>query len=217
MKDVDKCFDNVEKTSNNPKSSELIKTSKGLDQICSNSLDVVKCLKGYMKKCGTPIQRELFDFGTEHFTKSTEQFCAANGAARRTFLQHSPCIHDKVISQNTYRENCVNPMLATLDKTKELEVLDDRLDASCCAFTRWTECTNDLINKNCGAEAVNAMKSFVSDAIGGLSNMVCTKKAFDPNKSRCKKLYADKSAKAKGKLSDNPVTKYVASYFGFLF
>ena len=40
-----------------------------------NALDVVTCFKGYMKKCGTPLQRELFDFSIEYFFNSVDQFC----------------------------------------------------------------------------------------------------------------------------------------------
>ncbi|RWS25936.1 hypothetical protein B4U80_03697, partial [Leptotrombidium deliense] len=117
------------------------------------SLDVVKCIKGYMKKCGTPLQRELFDFGTEHFQKSVEQFCAPNGESRTKFLAESPCIHDKVLKQKAYKDNCVNPLLATLDHTKQLENQDDRLDASCCGYNKWEACTFGLIDKSCGAPA----------------------------------------------------------------
>jgi len=34
LKEVDKCFDKIEKETNNEKSAALIKTSEGLDKIC---------------------------------------------------------------------------------------------------------------------------------------------------------------------------------------
>lgn len=37
---------------------------------------VVECQKGYIKKCATPLQKELFDFFLESFTKTVEEFCA---------------------------------------------------------------------------------------------------------------------------------------------
>lgn len=218
MKDVEKCLEVVEKQGGDGKQSELIKTSKGLDTICKNSLDVVKCLKAYMKKCGTPLQRELFDFGTEHFQKSVEQFCSANGQARANFLANSPCIHDKVLKEKNYKDNCVTPLLATLDNTKKLEKPDDRLDASCCGYNRWETCTYGLIEKSCGAAGREAMTTFMRKAFAGFSDMICThNKLFEPKSSRCNKLYAPAGTIPKGKLSDNPVTKYMAAYFGFLF
>jgi hypothetical protein len=35
----------------------------------------ITCLKNFMKKCGTPIQRELFDFMMEQFVESVNLFC----------------------------------------------------------------------------------------------------------------------------------------------
>lgn len=57
------------------------------------------------------------------------------------FLQHSPCIHDKVIQKNDYKTKCVDNYLATLDKTGSLSNIDDRLDTTCCAYNRWEECS----------------------------------------------------------------------------
>jgi hypothetical protein len=39
--------------------------------------EVVKCIKSFIRKCGTPLQRELFDFGTEYFVQTIKQFCDA--------------------------------------------------------------------------------------------------------------------------------------------
>lgn len=36
---------------------------------------VAECQKGYIKKCATPLQKELFDFFLESFTKTVEEFC----------------------------------------------------------------------------------------------------------------------------------------------
>lgn len=54
-------------------------------------------------------------------------------------------------------------------------------------------------------------------SLSGLTNLICSSTAFDPTSKRCSALYATPGTKPQGKLSDNPVTKYIASYFGFLF
>ena len=55
-------------------------------------------------------------------------------------------MHDKVLTQNEYKDNCVQPMLASLDKTKEFSKPDDRLDASCCSYNRWSDCQLGFVN-----------------------------------------------------------------------
>lgn len=37
--------------------------------------EVVKCIKSFIRRCGTPLQRELFDFGTDYFLQTIKQFC----------------------------------------------------------------------------------------------------------------------------------------------
>ncbi|RWS25937.1 hypothetical protein B4U80_03698 [Leptotrombidium deliense] len=62
------------------------------------------------------------------------------------------------------------------------------------------------------------MINFMHKAFGGFSYMICSNnKIFDPKSTHCSKLYAPAGFVPKGKLSDNPVTKYVAAYFSFLF
>ena len=51
----------------------------------------------------------------------------------------------------------------------------------------------------------------------GLTGTVCNKNEFPFNSSKCKKFYAEPGTVPKGKLSDHPVTKYLATFFAFLF
>lgn len=215
LKEIDTCIGKLDKYSNR-NSSNLLTSSRGLDEICTNSLDVVNCVRNYMTKCGTPLQRELFEFGIEQFSKSIDQFCKP-GPLREEFLSNSPCIVNKVISKNNYREKCVNNFLSTIDKTNKQKELDDRLDTICCSYNRWEGCAFGLIKKECGEQGKTSMHNFIDKAFGGLTNMICSSTAFDPTSQRCTSLYAANGVKPKGKLSDNPVTKYIASYFGFLF
>lgn len=43
--------------------------------LCRTVTGSITCIKGFMKKCGTPIQRELFDFMMEQFVESVNLFC----------------------------------------------------------------------------------------------------------------------------------------------
>ncbi|XP_074601462.1 uncharacterized protein LOC141855353 [Brevipalpus obovatus] len=215
LKEIDQCIGRLDKYNSN-NSSKLLTTSRGLDEICTNSLDVVTCFRNYMTKCGTPLQRELFEFAIEQFSKSIDQFCKP-GPLREEFLRNSPCIVNRVISKSNYKDKCVNNFLSTIDKTNKLKEMDDRLDTICCSYNRWEGCVFNLIEKECTEKGKIAMQNFIDKAFGGLTNLICSSNAFDPASQRCTSLYAAPGARPKGKLSDNPVTKYIASYFGFLF
>jgi hypothetical protein len=99
LKEVDSCLDKIQALTKGPNPTAIITTSEGLDKICgyltnlsfiiinitSFSIvfyseyrtvnEVVKCIKSFIRKCGTPLQRELFDFGTEYFVQTIKQFC----------------------------------------------------------------------------------------------------------------------------------------------
>lgn len=216
LRALDRCLSRIEKLSNDPDSSLLITSTEGMDQICTASQNVVKCMKGFMKKCGTPLQRELFDFGNQQFEMQLGNYCN-DSAKRDKFLVHSPCIQSKVLSKSGYKRNCVDPFLAALDATKNTKDLDDRLDLSCCSINRWEDCLYRRIDSKCTEGAREAMTEFLQNGFGAQSDMLCKNELFDFKKEGCTKLFPPANVKAKGKYSDNPLTKYIATYFGFLF
>lgn len=76
MREIDNCLDKVNaltKDTVNP--SSILTTSDGLDKLCSTANEILKCLKGYFKKCGTPLQREIYDLSMEAVTKTVRKFC----------------------------------------------------------------------------------------------------------------------------------------------
>ena len=74
-KEIDKCYEQLQALSKADRPAEIIKTKDGLDKLCKSFDTVVECQKGYIKKCATPLQKELFDFFLESFTKTVEEFC----------------------------------------------------------------------------------------------------------------------------------------------
>lgn len=215
LKAIDTCLEKVEAVTNNRSSAALLKTAEGVEQLCKVMLDNIECNKNYMKRCSTPLHKELYDFFIDGVVKSMDQFCKP-GQIRKSFLQHSTCIHDKVLQKQEYRTKCVENYLATLDKTNTLSNIDDRLDTSCCAYNRWEECSYTLVAKECGADAKKSMQHFVEKAFGDTANTLCTDAAFNFKSNKCRKLYAPAGTKPR-KNSTNPITKYITSFLGFLF
>jgi len=235
LKAIDECLNKLEALGKRPQASSIVTTSEGLDELCETIKGSIQCSKGYMKKCGTPIQRELFDFGIEQFDKSLELFCAA-GPDRTTFLQNSPCVNSKVLTQKKYHTKCVTDIFAALDKAtilfnKTLEdpnifdlskmsargVSDQILDLMCCSINRFSDCSSDLITEECGPEAVKAMNTFTERTLGGSAGRICPRDMFDPPSDVCKEAMPPHGTIAKGKLADNPIGKYVLNYMNIIF
>jgi hypothetical protein len=206
---------------------------------------MIKCVKAYSKKCGTPLHRELFDLILDQITSRISKFCKEDNPARKSefnmrltidskqnlnewffiwikikeFLTQSPCIHKKVLSTDEYKTTCNNNFLATVDKIddKVTDNADDSHGTICCGYNIWHECTNNLIKGQCGAQALDSFTAFLGQSFGTLTNMACPKDLFPVSSDTCKKVKVVPGTKSKGKLGDNALTKYVTSMFSFLF
>jgi len=236
LKEIDKCMEKMEAMGKRPQASDIITTDAGIDELCKTVSGSMDCIKGFMKKCGTPIQRELFDFMLEQFVESVNLFCNT-GETRKTFLEHSPCINSKVLVTKAYHKNCVNDIFAALDKGQRLfnSTLDDPelfnfektsakglsdklLDLSCCSYNRFDKCSNDLIVKECGQGAVDAMNNFAQKTFGGSMNRFCPKSMFNPTKASCTSVLPPTGSDPKiADLNKNPIGKYMLTYMNFLF
>jgi len=216
-KEIDKCLEKMQQLTKGPNPSRIIKTDEGVKKICQTTDQTTKCFKGYMKRCGTPLQRELFDFAIEYFVKTVEQFCSGDNELKKTFLKHSPCINDKVLESAEYTSTCIGSYLAGIDRVANVTTLDDRLDTLCCSHTQWEECAHAQITAKCGDESRDAFITFTEKAFGGLSSTICPKKIFEPKSKLCKKALPPAGTKPKGKSSDNPISRYLSAYFAFLF
>jgi hypothetical protein len=48
-------------------------------------------------------------------------------------------------------------------------------------------------------------------------NLICPRALFNPKEEACTKVLPPLGAKPKGKLSDNPLGKYMLTYMNFIF
>jgi hypothetical protein len=235
LKEVDKCLEKMEEIGKRDDASNIISTRAGIDELCETVEGSQLCIKNFFKKCGTPIQRELFDFVLEQFGESVKLFCG-NEENKATFLKHSPCINQNVLTKKNYHMKCVNPIFVAIDKgqsiynttlqdsnlfdlekTSAKGVSDTILDLTCCSYNRFEDCSQELVNKACGSDAQESLKDFMKKTFGVSINMICPRSMFDPKSEACTSVLPGPNEKAKGKLSDNPLGKYMLNYMNYIF
>jgi hypothetical protein len=228
-------MEKMEAIGKRPEASNIITTAEGVDELCETVQSSQECIKGFFKKCGTPIQRELFDFVLEQFRESVNLFCKGD-EVRETFLKHSPCINKNILTKKAYHTNCVNDIFASIDKGAQIfnKTLDDPdlfnidktsartlsdviLDLTCCSYNRFQSCSQEMISEKCGNEANEAMENFSMKTFGSSINMICPRNLFDPTSDTCTAVLPPKGSKPKGKLSDNPLGKYMLTYMNYIF
>ncbi|XP_074598421.1 uncharacterized protein LOC141853089 [Brevipalpus obovatus] len=215
LKKIESCLGINKKLQNDSAASSLLTTSRGLDDLCINTHEMIKCLKSHLKICGTMIHRDLFNLYSEEFIKSFDQVCQA-GELRTDFLKESPCIVDKVLLTKNYKTSCNQPFLMALNQMRETQSMDDRMDMTCCSYNKWRHCMHEKIIKECGQPAKLAMDDFVKFTSRDLANMVCPNDTFDPSSKVCQSLKAPRIDFDQMK-GDNIITKYLLSQYGFLF
>lgn len=127
-------------------------------------------------------------------------------------------MHKKVLSTENYKTTCNNNFLATVDQIDDDKVAaDNTYNTICCGYKKWDSCTKKLITSECGKEAYNSFNTFIGDSFGTITHMACPRSEFSSRGDLCKALLPKDDVKAKGKLGDNALTKYVTSLFSFLF
>jgi hypothetical protein len=220
LREAENCISKMQELGKKKDPTAIIATKEGLDKICSTiKKDVVECVKAYSKKCGSPLHREILDLVLDQITSRVNTFCKADNPDRVGFLKESPCIHKKVLSTEEYKKTCNNNFLSTVDTIDDelTNKTDDTHASMCCGYVTWSDCTTKMIKAECGEQAIKHYKSFLSGAVGTLSDMACPKDLFKSESEQCVKLRPVPGTKSKGKLGDNAMTKYVTSMFSFLF
>lgn len=219
LREIENCINKVQDLGKRKEPSVLIASDSGLNTICKTVKDdLSKCIKSYVKKCGTPLHREVIDLVIDQVTNQVGRFCDPANPDRKEFLKHSPCMHKKVLSTEVYKTTCNNNFLATVDQIDDGRVnADNTYNTICCGYKRWDSCTKKLITKECGKEGYESFTTFIGESFGTLTHMACPKSQFSTKTEVCKDLLPTEGVKAKGKLGDNALTKYVTSLFSFLF
>jgi len=220
LREMEACINKMQALGKGPDPTSIIATNAGINKICKTiKEDMIKCVKSYTKKCGTPLHREVLDLILDQITGRIARFCKPDNPLRKKFLEESPCMHKKVFSTSEYKAGCNNNFLAAVDSIDDEvgDKADDTHGQVCCGYNTWHDCTDKLIKANCGDTALQAYSAFLGEAFGTLTDMACPKDLFPVESDTCKKLRIVPGTKSKGKLGDNALTKYVTSLFSFLF
>ena len=111
-------------------------------------------------------------------------------------MEKSPCIHEKILSQQDYQKECNNPFFTTVawgemkahSKNRERSPIDYAFDAGCCAYRQWEQCTMPKIRQNCEIEPENILQNVIGKLLGGVTNFLCYQDIFSPGSQICQSL-----------------------------
>ncbi|KAH9497492.1 uncharacterized protein LOC124499563 [Dermatophagoides farinae] len=196
--EMEKCFDKLHQLKDSQHDPSFLLTSHdGLDKICRVlKQDFTECILAYLKKCGTPLHKELSKVISDAILEHMNKICDSNSEFRNDLLEKSPCIHEKILSQPDYQKECNNPFFTTVawgemkahSKQRERSPIDYAVDAGCCAYRQWELCTMPKIRENCEIDSEDILQNVISKLLGGVTNFLCYQDIFNPESETCTSL-----------------------------
>jgi len=165
------------------------------------------CLRNFTRRCTTPLQRELINFVTEGSMRLLNEYCTPGTQLRQSYLKHAPCLNQAQKNQRT----CVKDLQAALEVVTTVE-WDKRIPAGCCAYRRFTACTENLVESKCGKEAVEFMNLLLRMALSRLPDIVC--QGYGPENAECRQLLPAPGTNPKGARSNSVLSRLFSAYTG---
>lgn len=218
QKEVVKCFDKLTALGKEDNPTSIIATSQGLNRICKTiKEDTMKCIKGYFKKCGTPLHREISDLVMDMVLHRVTKFCD-NSQQKSRFLKHSPCFHSKVLSTADFKGTCNSPFLHVVGKIDLSHInADTAHETLCCGFNTWFDCASSTIKSQCHNDGVRVFRDFHNSTLGPITDLFCPVDVFPASSSACKKVHTNAKPKSGSKPPENMISKLVVQLAPFLF
>lgn len=175
-----------------------------IDKYCNLIKEAIECLSAYVKKCATPMQKEVIAFFTGRgFIEQGEKFCTKGDELRNNYLEQAPCLAKAQIDG----KRCMNDCQVAFEKFEEVP-FQNKITFVCCVYARYKKCSHDIIEATCGVKAVESSNTMIRLLSSNLIPIVCH--GFDSNPS-CASLLppAGTSPKNNGK---SVVSKLISAY-----
>lgn len=174
-----------------------------IDRHCGFIREADECRQNFTNKCATPMQRELIDFFLIGSKKAIEELCTAGTSLREEYKKHAKCLGEA----RRESKKCANDLQSAVELVTESD-WDKRITLACCGFNRFQKCTTEIVEDNCGSEAVDVRKKFTHLAVSRLPEILCANVHHD----ECKELLPPEGSSPKGAKSSNVLGKMFAMY-----
>lgn len=175
-----------------------------IDKYCGLAKEAKECVDAFADKCTTPLQKELMSYvlndGSE---ENAKKFCTKGDEMRNNYLKHAPCL----AKTQPQEKKCTLDLQAALEKMEEAP-FDAKISTACCAYARHKKCTHDVVEGECGAEAVEYGLGVIHMMSSNLIDVMC--QGFDTN-PQCASLLPPPGTAPKGN-GKSLIGKVISAY-----
>lgn len=195
MRELDLCAATLVVFTQSP--AGLAVTDSDLNKQCGYLKEADNCLKNFISRCTTPLQRQMVTFMGEGSNDLLEDYCKPGTELRKAYLKHATCLNS---AQRSHQKVCIKDLQTSLEVLTSIDTdnWQKRIPIGCCAYRRFENCIGSQVEKKCGKEALDFINLVLKRAFSRMPDMVC--RNYKPEGSECKSILPPVGASPKGKL-----------------
>lgn len=178
--------------------SGLAVTDNDLNKQCGYLREADNCLKNFIARCTTPLQRQMVTFMGEGPNDLLDDYCKPGTELRKAYLKHATCLNS---AQKTHQKDCIRDLQTALETLTSIDSNNwqKRMPIGCCSYRRFEQCLGKQVEKRCGKEALNFINLVLKRAFSRMPELVC--RNYKPDGAECKAILPAPGSQPKGKLT----------------
>lgn len=191
--------------------SGLAVTDNDLNKQCGYLREADTCLKNFIKRCTTPLQRQMVTFMGEGSMDLLDDYCKPGTELRKAYLKHATCLNS---AQKSHQKACIKDLQASFETltTTSPDNWQKRIPIGCCTYRRFEQCIDNQVEKKCGKEALNFINMVLKRAFSRMPDMVC--RNYKPEGKECAAILPPVGTLPKGSKSTSVVSRLFSAYTG---
>lgn len=191
--------------------SGLAVTDNDLTKQCGYLREADNCLKGFIKRCTTPLQRQMVNFMGEGSMDLLDDYCKPGTELRKAYLKHATCLNS---AQKSHQKACIKDLQAAFETltSTSADNWQKRIPLGCCTYRRFEHCIDSQVEKKCGKEALNFINMVLKRAFSRMPDMLC--RNYKPDGKECSTILPPIGTLPKGAKSSSVVSRLFSAYTG---
>lgn len=195
MRELDLCAATLVVFTQSP--SGLAVTENDLNKQCGYLKEADNCLKNFVRRCTTSLQRQMVTFMGEGSRDLLDDYCRPGTELRRAYLKHATCLNG---AQKTHQKTCIKDLQVALEAMTSINAdnWQKRIPIGCCSYKRFELCLGSQVEKKCGKEALDFINLVLKRAFSRMPDMVC--RNYRPEVGECAAVLPALGTSPKGNL-----------------
>lgn len=191
--------------------SGLAVSDQDLNKQCGYLREADNCLKNFIKRCTTPIQRSMVSFMGEGSMELLDDYCKPGTELRKAYLKHASCLNS---AQKSHQKACIKDLQSAFETLTTIgaDNWQKRIPFGCCTYRRFESCIDSQVEKKCGKEALNFINMVLKRAFSRMPDMIC--RNYKPDGNECKAILPPVGATPKGSKSTSVISRLFSAYTG---